>query len=79
MRIVKEDRAVVEFIKIDDGGVFSHGGIFYIKTEGIEDSGGGVVNAVNLVDGEGTSFEDNDHVVSYPNAVLVLDKTIKEK
>lgn len=79
MKIVKEDKAVVEFIKIDNGGVFSHGGIFYIKTEGIEDSNYDAINAVDLSDGEITSFEDNDLVTSYPNAALVINKTVKEK
>lgn len=79
MKIVKEDKTAVEFIKIDNGGVFSHSGIFYIKTEGIEDSNYNAINAVDLSDGEITSFEDNDLVTSYPNAALVINKTVKEK
>lgn len=72
MKIVKEDKATVEFVKIDNGGVFSYGGIFYIKIEGIVDCDGEGVNAVDLSDGEVTSFEGNNIVTSYPNAVLVI-------
>lgn len=79
MKIVKEDKTAVEFIKIDNGGVFSHSGFFYIKIERIEDSNYDAINAVDLSDGEITSFEDNDLVTSYPNAALVINKTVKEK
>lgn len=72
MKIVKEDRATVEFVKIDKGGVFSYRGIFYIKIEEIVDCDGENINAVDLSDGEFTSFEGNNLVISYPNAALVI-------
>lgn len=72
MKIVKEGKATVEFGKIYNGGVFSYGDIFYIKIKGIVDCDGEAVNAVDLSDGEVTSFEGNNIVASYPNAALVI-------
>lgn len=72
MKIIKEDKATVKFVEIDNGGVFSYRGIFYIKIEGIVDCDGEAVNAVDLSDGEVTSFEGNNIVTSYPNAALVI-------
>ena len=53
----------VKFCDVPNGEVFMEDGAYYLAIEGIIDDWGNCKNAVNLTEGEVTSFDCNDMVI----------------
>lgn len=64
----KRHEAEVRFEILKEGDVFSYNDLYYMKIRECDDG----INAIDLMDGEGTDFYSNHEVVKV-NAKLVIE------
>ena len=63
------------FTSLSSGDVFKLRSSLYMKIHHYEISGGGAINAIRLEDGIGDHFDEFEHVIPYPNAILTTEET----
>lgn len=74
---IMESKKTVRFGDLKEGEVFSYGRFnnSFIKIQKIEVTDkGDFINAVSLEHGMVLDIEENDEVIHYPNAVLLIDE-----